>query len=103
MTDDTSLPFSFPAVSRKKITASFDGGKLTSDGGVMLLAMADRRLGPVAPTCKMATARLSVNLDKSRGQRHPHEIRERNLTIERFRRPENNAWARMARHRSRAK
>ena len=44
MTDDTSLPFSFPAVSRKKITASFDGGKLTSDGGVMLLAMADRRL-----------------------------------------------------------
>jgi hypothetical protein len=33
MTDDTSLPFSFPAVSRKKITASFDGGKLTSDGG----------------------------------------------------------------------
>lgn len=45
MTDDTSLPFSCPAVSRKKITASFDGGKLTSDGGVMLLAMADRRLG----------------------------------------------------------
>ncbi|MGY4310785.1 hypothetical protein ACVWW1_000088 [Bradyrhizobium sp. JR3.5] len=48
MTDDTSLPFSFPAVSRKKITASFDGGKLTSDGGVMLLAMADRRLGLAA-------------------------------------------------------
>src|ERR1700745_379912 len=48
MTDDTSLPFSFPAVSRKKITASCDGGKLTSDGGVMLLAMADRRLGLAA-------------------------------------------------------
>src|SRR3974390_3042947 len=48
MTDDTSLPFSFPAVSRKKITAAFDGGKLTSDGGVMLLAMADRRLGVAA-------------------------------------------------------
>ena len=48
MTDDTSLPFSFPAVSRKKITAAFDGGKLTSDGGVMLLAMADRRLGLAA-------------------------------------------------------
>ena len=45
MTDDTSLPFSFPAVSRKKITAAFDGGRLTSDGGVMLLAIADRRIG----------------------------------------------------------
>lgn len=48
MTDDTGLPFSFPAVSRKKITAAFDGGKLTSDGGVMLLAVADRRLGVAA-------------------------------------------------------
>ena len=38
MTDDTILPFSFPAVPRKKITAAFDGGRLTSDGGVMLLA-----------------------------------------------------------------
>ncbi len=42
MTNDT---FWFPAVSRKKITAAFDGGRLTSDGGVMLLAMADRRVG----------------------------------------------------------
>jgi hypothetical protein len=45
MTNDTILPFSFPAVSRKKITAAFDGGRLTSNGGVMLLAMADRRVG----------------------------------------------------------
>ena len=45
MTNDTILPFWFPAVSRKKITAAFDGGRLTSDGGVMLLAMADRRVG----------------------------------------------------------
>jgi Transposase DDE domain group 1 len=45
MTDDTILPFSFPAVCRKKITAAFDGGRLTSDAGVMLLALADRRLG----------------------------------------------------------
>ena len=36
MTDDTVLPFSFPAVTRKKITAAFDGGRITSDGGVML-------------------------------------------------------------------
>ena len=45
MTNDNLLPFSFPAVSRKQVTAAFDGGRLTSDGGVMLLAMAERRLG----------------------------------------------------------
>lgn len=45
MADTTILPFSFPAVSRKKVTADFDGGRLTSDGGVMLLATAERRLG----------------------------------------------------------
>src|SRR5947207_15694603 len=45
MTDDTILPFSIPAVHAKKVTAAFDGGRLTSDGGVMLLAMAERRLG----------------------------------------------------------
>src|ERR1700733_8723628 len=45
MTDDNLLPFSFPAVRRKKITAAFDGGRISSDGGVMLLALAERRMG----------------------------------------------------------
>ena len=45
MSDDTILPFRFPAVGRKKVTAAFDGGRLTSDGGVMLLGVAERRLG----------------------------------------------------------
>ena len=45
MTDDSLLPFCFPAVRRKKIAAAFDGGRISSDGGVMLLAQADRRLG----------------------------------------------------------
>ena len=45
MSDDTVAPFLFPAVSRKKVTAAFDGGRITSDGGVMLLAAAERRLG----------------------------------------------------------
>ena len=45
MSDDNLLPFFFPAVQRKKITAAFDGGRITSDGGVMLLAQAERRLG----------------------------------------------------------
>ena len=45
MTNDNLLPFCFPAVDRKKITAAFDGGRISSDGGVMLLAQAERRLG----------------------------------------------------------
>ncbi len=39
------LPFALPSVGRKKLTAAFDGGRLTSDGGVMLLSLAERRLG----------------------------------------------------------
>ena len=45
MVDDTVQCFGFPAVGRKKVTAAFDGGRLTSDGGVMLLSLAERRLG----------------------------------------------------------
>ncbi|MBI0539837.1 IS1380 family transposase, partial [Roseomonas sp. KE2513] len=45
MDDDTTEAFGFPAVGRKKLSAAFDGGRLTSDGGVMLLAAAERRLG----------------------------------------------------------
>ena len=43
MTDDNQLSFKLPSVSRKKVTAAFDGGRLSSDSGVMLLALADRR------------------------------------------------------------
>jgi hypothetical protein len=45
MSDDTTELFSFPAVGRKKLTAAFDGGRITSDGGVMLLAAAERCIG----------------------------------------------------------
>jgi hypothetical protein len=45
MPDDTIEAFGFPAVGRKKVAAAFDGGRITSDGGVMLLAAAERRLG----------------------------------------------------------
>ena len=38
------LPFALPAVERKKLVAAFDGGRLTSDGGVVLLSLAERRL-----------------------------------------------------------
>ena len=45
MVEDTLLPFSLPSVQRKKITAAFDGGRMTSDGGVMLLAAVENSLG----------------------------------------------------------
>ena len=43
--DDTLLPFSLPSICQKKVTAAFDGGLISSDGGVLLLAGADKRLG----------------------------------------------------------
>jgi len=45
MSEDTLLPFAFPFVGRKKVTAAFDGGRITSDGGVMLLAAVERSMG----------------------------------------------------------
>src|ERR1700710_1182857 len=45
MSDPKVLPFTFPSVRGKKLTAAFDGGRLTSDGGTLLLAQAARRLG----------------------------------------------------------
>ena len=62
MTNDTLLPFAFPAVARKKVTAAFDGGRITSDGGVMLLAAADRRLG----ICAKLAAEITDRRDPDR-------------------------------------
>jgi len=45
MTDDTLLPFDLPAVCRKKLTVDFDGGTQSSDGGLLLLREAERKLG----------------------------------------------------------
>ena len=45
MLEDSLLPFRFPAVGGKKATAAFGGGRITSDGGMMLFAAAERTLG----------------------------------------------------------
>lgn len=45
MTDDMLPNFDLPAVRRKKLTAGFDGGHLSSDGGLLLLREAERKLG----------------------------------------------------------
>lgn len=48
MTDCTQELFHFPSFDRRKIEASFTGGDVSSDGGVLLLRQADRRLGLTA-------------------------------------------------------
>ena len=45
MTDDSLLPFDLPGVQRKKVSAAFDGGLISSDGGLVLLREAERSLG----------------------------------------------------------
>jgi hypothetical protein len=45
--EDTLLPFNLPSIGKKKVTAAFDGGQVSSDGGVLLLAAADQRLGVI--------------------------------------------------------
>ncbi len=59
--DDTLLPLSLPSICQKKGTAAFDGGLMSSDGGVLLLVGADRQLGlidtlaAIIPTIAIAT------------------------------------------------
>jgi hypothetical protein len=43
----TTPELSFPSFDRRKIEANFSGGEVSSDGGIMLLREADRRLGLV--------------------------------------------------------
>ena len=44
MADDRLPPLAFAAVDGKRVIAAVDGGRLRSDGGVMALAAAERRL-----------------------------------------------------------
>jgi hypothetical protein len=43
--DDTYFPFALPNLHGKKVSAAFDGGLISADGGVLLLAGADQQLG----------------------------------------------------------
>ena len=45
MTDCTLSKIEFPRCCRRVVQADFSGGDISSNGGVMLLAAADRRLG----------------------------------------------------------
>ena len=66
MTEDSLLPFDLPAVRRKKVTADFDGGLISSDGGLVLLREAERRLGPAEALA--GCIRLTVRGDSHYGR-----------------------------------
>ena len=44
MTNRTQLELDFPGVKRRKVQASFTGGEVTSDGGVLVVRQADKKL-----------------------------------------------------------
>ena len=44
MHEDTSQ-IDFPFAGRRQVRAAFDAGPISSDGGLLLLRQADRRLG----------------------------------------------------------
>jgi hypothetical protein len=62
MIDDTPLPFDLPAVQRKKLTIDFEGGNQSSDGGLLLLREAERRLG----VCRRLADAMPDRRDQSR-------------------------------------
>ena len=60
--ENSASRMSLPAIGRKKITAAFDGDRLTSDGGVLLLAQAERAMG----VCRQLAGCMADPRDSSR-------------------------------------
>ena len=69
MDNDRLLPFSLPAVCRKKVSVAFDGGRLSSDGGVILLRDVERRLA-------LAERLAGCLVDRRDPARIDHELAE---------------------------
>ncbi|HKD30576.1 MAG TPA: transposase [Xanthobacteraceae bacterium] len=61
MTGDTPLPFDLPAVCRKKLTVDFNGGTQSSDGGLLLLRAAERKVGMCGRFAAMVPDRRDPN------------------------------------------
>jgi len=62
MTDAIPLPFDLPSVHRKKLTVDFEGGNQSSDGGLLLLRQAERKVG----VCRRIAAAMPDRRDASR-------------------------------------
>jgi hypothetical protein len=64
-----SAAFDLPSVARKKLSIGFDGGQLSSDGGVLLLRGVEKKLG--------LAARLAACLrDRRKPERIEHPLEE---------------------------
>jgi hypothetical protein len=70
MSNDTLLPFELPSVRRKKLTVDFDGGNQSSNGGLLLLREAERKLG----ICRRLAAAMPDRRDADRIQRTMLEV-----------------------------
>jgi hypothetical protein len=70
MTEATLLPFDLPAVRRKKLTVDFDGGNQSSDGGLLLLRQAERKIG----VCRRLAEMMPDHRDQSRVRHEMFEL-----------------------------
>src|SRR5262245_11081464 len=70
MTEATLLPFDLPAVRRKKLTVDFDGGNQSSDGGLLLLRQAERKIG----VCRRLAEVMPDRRDQSRVRHEMFEL-----------------------------
>ena len=51
MGKDNEMSLHFASISGKKVEADFDGGRLTSDGGVVHLRAVDKSIGLIERLC----------------------------------------------------
>jgi len=51
-----------PAVAGKPVHVGFDGGRLTSDAGILLLSAVEQRLGPPASKTSATRTGCGTNL-----------------------------------------
>src|SRR5665647_442621 len=78
MTEYTTTTMVLPLALGKEVIAKFDGGALSSDGGMLMLAAADKRAGVTAALA----AAMRDNRQQSKVEHSAHEIvRERVLAI----------------------
>ncbi|AXY44078.1 hypothetical protein D1793_18990 [Halomonas sp. JS92-SW72] len=79
MTKCTTPSASFPRCKGRQVIASFDGGEVTSDGGILLLRQLDREMG----LTRAIARRLSDDRDPQRClHRTETLVRQRVLGLE---------------------
>ena len=69
MDQDNQKSFALPAVAGKKVSVGFDGGMLSSDGGVLMLRDVERKLG-------LAARLAGCVIDRRNPERIDHTIEE---------------------------